>query len=99
MSGVICSVWVLLLLSRLLFVFLYCFVFFCFFSFKTEPGRGWRGTGKKGGRGGALERGALERGEEQERENSNAKTLFYNDCSLGSVKTCLTNSPCYAIDE
>ena len=26
--------------------------------------------------------------------NSNSKTLFYNDCSLCSVKTCLTTSPC-----
>ena len=26
-------------------------------------------------------------------ENSNSKTLFYKDCSLGSVKTCLTTSP------
>ena len=27
------------------------------------------------------------------RENSNSKTLFYKDCSSGSVKT-LTTSPC-----
>ena len=31
--------------------------------------------------------------EERERENSNSKTLFYKDCSLGSVKN-LTTSPC-----
>ena len=30
---------------------------------------------------------------ERERENSNSKTLFYKDCSLGSVKN-LTTSPC-----
>ena len=24
--------------------------------------------------------------------NSNSKTLFYKDCSLGSVKTCLTGT-------
>ena len=30
---------------------------------------------------------------ERERENSNSKTLFYKDCSLGSVKN-LTISPC-----
>ena len=29
-----------------------------------------------------------------ERENWNSKTLFYKDCSLGSVKSCLTPSPC-----
>ena len=29
----------------------------------------------------------------RERENSNSKTLFYKDCSLGSVKTRLTTSP------
>ena len=27
-----------------------------------------------------------EREKERERENSNSKTLFYKDCSLGSVK-------------
>ena len=32
-------------------------------------------------------------GGERERENSNSKTLFYKDCSLGSVKI-LTTSPC-----
>ena len=30
---------------------------------------------------------------ERERENSNSKTLFYKDCSLGSVKN-VTTSPC-----
>ena len=29
-------------------------------------------------------------GPRRERENSNSKTLFYRDCSLGSVKPCLT---------
>ena len=34
---------------------------------------------------------------ERERERDRTwKTLFYNDCSLGSVKTCQTTSPCYA---
>ncbi len=28
-----------------------------------------------------------------------SKTLFYKDCSLGSVKTRLTTSPCEATDE
>ena len=31
---------------------------------------------------------------ESENLNLNLKTLFYKDCSLGSVKTCLTTSPC-----
>ena len=31
--------------------------------------------------------------------NSRSKTLFYKDCSLGSVKTRLTISPCEATDE
>ena len=29
--------------------------------------------------------------EEEERENSNSKTLFYKDCSLGSVKNLFNN--------
>ena len=29
--------------------------------------------------------------EEEERENSNSKTLFYKDCSLGSVKNLSNN--------
>ena len=29
---------------------------------------------------------------EREREDSNSKTLFYKDCRLGSVKTCLTTN-------
>ena len=28
---------------------------------------------------------------ERERENSNSKTLFYKDCSLGSVKNLFNN--------
>ena len=32
-------------------------------------------------------------GVETERMNSNSKTFFYKDCSVGSVKTCLI-SPC-----
>ena len=35
-----------------------------------------------------------QRDRETETENSNSKTLFYTDCSLGSVKTCPTTSPC-----
>ena len=34
-------------------------------------------------------------GREREKENSNSKTLFYKDCSSGSVKN-LTTSPCQA---
>ena len=36
---------------------------------------------------------------ETENWNSSSKTLFYKDCSLGSVKTRLTTSPCEATDE
>ena len=32
-----------------------------------------------------------ERERERERENSNSKTLFYKDCSLGSVKNLSNN--------
>ena len=32
-----------------------------------------------------------ERGREGERENLNSKTLFYKDCSLGSVKNLCNN--------
>ena len=35
----------------------------------------------------------VERDTRGEAENSNSKTLFYKDCSLGSVKN-LTTSPC-----
>ena len=35
-----------------------------------------------------------ERREREEREKENLKTLFYKACSLGSVKTSLTTSPC-----
>ena len=31
---------------------------------------------------------------ERESLNSKLKTLFYKDCSLRSVKTCLTAGPC-----
>ena len=34
-----------------------------------------------------------ERERKRERENLNSKTLFYNDCSLGSIKACPTASP------
>ena len=44
------------------------------------------GAGREGGR--ERER---EGGTEGERENSNSKTLFYKDCSLGSVKTLSNN--------
>ena len=27
---------------------------------------------------------------DRQTENSNSKTLFYKDCNLGSIKTCLT---------
>ena len=36
--------------------------------------------------------GEEERNKERDRDNS--KTLFYKDCSLGSVKNLLTTSPC-----
>ena len=36
---------------------------------------------------------------ERDRETEFELTLFYKDCSLGSVKTCLTTSPCYTTDE
>ena len=36
---------------------------------------------------------------ETENSNSSSKTLFYKDCSLGSVKTRLIISPCEATDE
>ena len=36
---------------------------------------------------------------ETENWNSSFKTLFYKDCSLGSVKPRLTTSPCEATDE
>ena len=35
--------------------------------------------------------GVVERERERERENSNSKTLFYKDCSLGSVKNLSNN--------
>ena len=35
--------------------------------------------------------GERERERERERENSNLKTLFYKDCSLGSVKNLSNN--------
>ena len=33
-------------------------------------------------------------GEAGKLELENSKIIFYKDCSLGSVKTCLTTSPC-----
>ena len=47
---------------------------------------GETGGGVAGGGEGGRERGGEEREREVERENSNSKTLFYEDCSLGSVK-------------
>ena len=42
---------------------------------------------KRGGRGRERERGGGgEAGRERERENSNSKTLFSKDCSLGSFR-------------
>ena len=42
---------------------------------------------------------SLSLSEETENWNSSSKTSFYKDCSLGSVKTRLTTSPCEATDE
>ena len=55
---------------------------------KRDVGGGG-GGGRQGERGGDTggERGRRDR----ERENSNSKTLFYKDCSLGSVKTLSNN--------
>ena len=36
---------------------------------------------------------------ETENWNLSSKNLFYKDCSLGSVKTRLTTSPCESTDE
>ena len=50
--------------------------------------------------GGRDRRTEKKRDKERERERDfNSKTLFYKDCSLGSVKTCLTTSTCYATNE
>ena len=52
--------------------------------------------------GGRDRRTEKKRDKERERERErefNSKTLFYKDCSLGSVKTCLTTSTCYATNE
>ena len=46
--------------------------------------------GREKGKGGE---GGRERERKTERGNSNSKTLFYKDCSLGSVKN-LTTGPC-----
>ena len=40
-----------------------------------------------------------ERGTDRQTENLNSKTLFYKDCSSGSVKACVTTSPCLANDK
>ena len=48
----------------------------------SQPRGGWGRVSKLTGGGG------------EERENSNSKTLFYKDCSLGLIKTCLITSPC-----
>ena len=42
-----------------------------------------------------LEReGICDRQTVRERERENSKTLFYKDCSLGSVKNLSNTSPC-----
>ena len=48
------------------------------------------GERERGREGGQRE---TERVVSRENSNSNSKTLFYKDCSLGSVKN-LTTSPC-----
>ena len=47
---------------------------------------------KRGGGGGGEKRRKEKKEEKKTRENTNLKTLFYKDCSLGSVKK-LTTSP------
>ena len=54
---------------------------------------GERGRERGREREGERERKGERGGRERESSNSNSKTLFYKDCSLGSVKN-LTNSPC-----
>ena len=49
------------------------------------------GTSWGGGGGGGEKK--KRRRKKRERESSNSQTLFYKDCSLGSVKN-LTTSPC-----
>ena len=49
--------------------------------------KGDGGEGRKEGRGREGGRGERER----ERERENLKTLFYKDCSLGSVKNISNN--------
>ena len=58
-------------------------------SYAIPSGMERKKCGKLGGGGG---------GEERERERD-LKTLFYEDCSLGLVKTCLTTRPCEAADD
>ena len=52
--------------------------------------------GSEWGRGGYRERGGGERGggRNRDREDSNSKILFYEDCTLGAAKENLTTSPC-----
>ena len=54
-----------------------------------------RQAGRQAGRQAETEGARLREGREDggHRENSNSKTLFYKDCSLGSFKY-LTTSPC-----
>ena len=66
---------------------------FCWFG-KTVMGRSARGQGRRRGQReremGERER-QTDRQTETQRENSNTKTLFYKDCSLGSVKNLSIN--------
>ena len=57
----------------------------------TRRGSGWRV--KRGRETDRQTDGQTETEREKESENWNSKTLFYKDCSLGSVKN-LTTSPC-----
>ena len=64
-----------------------------------ERGRGGEEERRERGEGGGRE-GGREREREGRREgrreggNSNSKSLFYKDWSLGSVKNLSTTSPC-----
>ena len=68
-----------------------------------RDGGGWVGRDGRGQRKNVVEREVYwETGGKRERENSNSKTLFYKDCSLGSVKererekrTVAGALPCY----
>ena len=60
---------------------------FCWFG-KTVMGRSARGQGRRRGH---TERWGTDRQRENTNSNSNSKTLFYKDCSLGSVKNLSDN--------